>query len=78
MIKISGLSKSYINNRQEIQVFKNFNLEVVKGELLVIFGPSGCGKSTLLNIIGGTEQYHEGIIDGFKKNKSISYISQRN
>ncbi len=32
---------------------KDINLEVQKGEFLVLVGPSGCGKSTLLDILAG-------------------------
>lgn len=78
MIKISGLSKNFLNAGRKVQIFQDFNLELMKNELLVIFGPSGCGKSTLLNIIGGTEQYTEGVVKGLNNNKSIGYISQRN
>lgn len=78
MIKISRLSKNFINNGRSVQIFQDFNLEIAENELLVIFGPSGCGKSTLLNIIGGTEQFAEGVIKGLNNNKSTGYISQRN
>ena len=36
-----------------VEVLKQLNLEVGKGEFLVLLGPSGCGKSTLLNCIAG-------------------------
>jgi len=36
-----------------VEVLKSLNLEVGKGEFLVMLGPSGCGKSTLLNCIAG-------------------------
>lgn len=78
MIEINSLSKSFISSGRKVQVFKDFNLKVIKGELLVIFGPSGCGKSTLLNIIGGTEQYTEGVIKDLENNRSTGYISQKN
>lgn len=67
-----------MNTGRKVQIFQDFNLGVIKNELLVIFGPSGCGKSTLLNIIGGTEQYNGGVIKGLNNNKRIGYIGQRN
>ncbi|HYG50221.1 MAG TPA: ABC transporter ATP-binding protein [Flavobacteriales bacterium] len=37
----------------EIPVLDNMNLEVKKGEFVVLVGPSGCGKTTLLNVLSG-------------------------
>ena len=34
-------------------VLDGINLDIKKGEVVVLLGPSGCGKSTLLNIIAG-------------------------
>lgn len=78
MIKIRELSKSFTSGGCNVRIFENFDLEIAAGELVVIFGPSGCGKSTLVNIIGGTEQYDGGAIEGLSGNKRIGYISQRN
>ena len=36
-----------------LKVLQHLNIEVGKGEFLVLLGPSGCGKSTLLNAIAG-------------------------
>lgn len=49
MIKIQGLSHTY-NNRNE-EAVRNVNLDIKKGESLVIIGSSGSGKSTLLKCI---------------------------
>jgi putative spermidine/putrescine transport system ATP-binding protein len=48
-LKIEGLSKSY----GMVEVVKNFNLEVHKGEFISLLGPSGCGKTTTLRILAG-------------------------
>lgn len=47
MIKLDDICFAYDNEA----VLKHFNLEVIKGEMVVIKGDNGCGKSTLLNII---------------------------
>ena len=51
MIKCSNVSFKYINNtegkNEEKYALKNVNLEVKKGEFLVILGHNGSGKSTI-------------------------------
>ena len=36
-----------------VRVLNRLNLDIAKGEFLVLLGSSGCGKSTLLNCIAG-------------------------
>ena len=52
IIKLEGLSKRFGYGDAASYALKNFNLEVKRGEFIMIMGPSGCGKTTLLNIIG--------------------------
>ena len=47
MIKLTGLAKAYDGN----QVLNGIDLEVKKGDIVVIIGPSGTGKSTLLRCL---------------------------
>lgn len=51
MIKIINLHKYY----KELEVLKGINLQISKGEKIVIIGPSGSGKSTLLRCINFLE-----------------------
>jgi general L-amino acid transport system ATP-binding protein len=46
----------------EFHVLKNINLDVVKGEKIVICGPSGSGKSTMIRCINRLEEHQEGQI----------------
>ena len=52
IIKLEGLSKRFGYGDAASYALHNFNLEVKRGEFIMIMGPSGCGKTTLLNIIG--------------------------
>jgi len=62
MIKLENVYKSF----GKLEVLKNINLEVTKGEVVCIIGPSGSGKSTLLRCLNHLERITEGrtIIDG--------------
>jgi polar amino acid transport system ATP-binding protein len=52
IVRIQGLHKSF----GSLEVLKGVNLEVAKGEVVVILGPSGSGKSTMLRCINKLEQ----------------------
>jgi polar amino acid transport system ATP-binding protein len=62
MIKLQNVYKSF----GKLEVLKNINLEVTKGDVVCIIGPSGSGKSTLLRCLNHLERITEGrtIIDG--------------
>ena len=55
MIEIKNLSKWYGN----FQVLKNCNVNVEKGEVVVVCGPSGSGKSTLIKTVNALDQHFE-------------------
>lgn len=52
-IQISGVSKIFRRDGQEVSAMKETNLSIEEGRFVSIIGPSGCGKSTLFNIIAG-------------------------
>lgn len=56
-IEVKGLTKSFAGSPV---VLDNLNLNVKKGEFLMVVGSSGCGKSTLLNLIAGLDKPTKG------------------
>jgi len=58
MLKAKAIQKSY----GQLQILKNVDLEVKKGEIVTILGASGAGKSTLLNILGTLDKADSGIV----------------
>ncbi|KZS47609.1 ABC transporter [Paenibacillus glucanolyticus] len=52
-IEISGVSKWFRRNGEEIAAMRETSLSIEEGRFVSIIGPSGCGKSTLFNIIAG-------------------------
>lgn len=63
-VKVNNLNKTFKKGRGPgVHVLKDINLEIEKGELLVLLGPSGCGKTTLLRCLVGLEQPTSGQIE---------------
>ncbi len=52
-VEMSNISKTYSSGLIEVKALKDIQLNVAKGERLVILGPSGSGKTTFLNLLGG-------------------------
>jgi putative ABC transport system ATP-binding protein len=63
IVSIKGVAKSYVRGKQRVEVLKNLDLAVERGEFLALMGPSGSGKTTLLNLIGGLDRPDRGEID---------------
>ncbi|MGG0719353.1 ABC transporter ATP-binding protein [Robertmurraya massiliosenegalensis] len=62
-IDIKKIDKQYLNkDNQPVDVLKDINLSIDKGEFISILGPSGCGKSTLLNIVAGLTKPTDGVV----------------
>jgi len=55
LIKINHLSKHYTEGGAQRVVLTDINLEINKGDFIVLLGRSGSGKSTLLNMISGID-----------------------
>lgn len=62
LVQVRNINKRY----GDLHVLKNINLEVSKGEVIILLGPSGSGKSTLCRTINRLETIDDGeiLIDG--------------
>ena len=58
MIKVEHLAKHFGN----LEVLKDINLDIRKGQVVTIIGPSGSGKSTLLRCLNLLERPDKGAI----------------
>jgi general L-amino acid transport system ATP-binding protein len=74
IIKIVGMHKWY----GDFHVLKDINLDVARGERIVICGPSGSGKSTLIRCINRLEEHQRGqiIVDGIELTNDIKNIEK--
>lgn len=82
-LKIENYTFSYLDS--QVPALSSVNLEIKKGEIVVLAGPSGCGKSTLLkSIVGLIPHMYSGswsgsvIVDGIEVAKSkISDLAKK-
>jgi ABC-type nitrate/sulfonate/bicarbonate transport system ATPase subunit len=63
IINIEHLNKQFLVDKKPMEVLRDINLQVEKGEFVTIVGHSGCGKSTLLKIMCGLVDYEDGIVE---------------
>ena len=72
VIRLKDVNKWY----GEFHVLKNINLDVTKGERIVICGPSGSGKSTTIRTINRLEEHQKGdiIVNGIPLTSDLKNI----
>lgn len=89
-LQLVNIQKHFKDGDNEIEILKDLNLSVEKGEFVAVVGPSGSGKSTVLSIAGALQSADGGevVINGRDINqysdkdksdvrlKSIGYIFQ--
>ena len=73
IIKMTGVNKWF----GTFQALRNVDLEVRRGERVVICGPSGSGKSTLIRCLNQLEEHQHGVIsiDGVEVNRNMRNIA---
>jgi general L-amino acid transport system ATP-binding protein len=74
IVSIVGLNKWY----GDFHVLRDINLEIGKGERIVICGPSGSGKSTLIRCINALEEFQEGriIVDSIELGPNLRRVDE--
>ena len=82
-IRLNGISKSFANSGEPLEVLKDINLTVAEHAIVGLLGASGSGKSTLLNVISGIVKPDRGQVclcgasnDQFNDWCAISYMFQ--
>lgn len=74
LIELKNISKTFLSGEKKINLFRNLNLKIKKGELIALIGPSGSGKSTFLHMLALLEQPNSGKI--FLSKKEIAKMSE--
>ncbi len=74
IIRLVGVNKWF----GHFHVLKDIDLEVARGERIVIAGPSGSGKSTLIRCINRLEEHQEGtiVVDGVTLTDDVKAIEK--
>ncbi len=84
------LAKSYHQGHLHVDVLRDVNVEIGRGETVAIIGASGSGKSTLLNLLGGLDEPSSGSVQldgqdmfalndnqrGLLRNRSMGFVYQ--
>ena len=62
VLRAHALTKTYGSGDSAVHALRAVDLDLYRGELLVLLGASGSGKSTLLNILGGLDTATGGMV----------------
>jgi general L-amino acid transport system ATP-binding protein len=74
IVGITALNKWF----GDFHVLRDINLDVAKGERIVICGPSGSGKSTLIRCVNALEEFQEGriVVDGIELGPGLRHVDE--
>jgi general L-amino acid transport system ATP-binding protein len=75
IVRFDKVNKWYGN---DFHVLRDIDLDVAKGERIVICGPSGSGKSTLIRCVNALEEYQQGLVtvDGIALTDDVKAVEQ--
>jgi putative ABC transport system ATP-binding protein len=75
MIKLENVSKGYSEGKVIHKILSGVNLNINKGEIVILYGKSGSGKSTLLNLLAGIDLPDTGSI--YFENTNITSLNEK-
>lgn len=84
IVVVRNVVKEYVMGEVKVRALDGMNLDIKRGEFVVILGPSGSGKSTILNMIGGMDRPTSGEVwvDGKNitgySNKELTIYRRKN
>ena len=73
--QLRGVHRSYGEGAAQVMALRGVDLDIHRGEVLILLGPSGSGKSTLLNLIGGLDRPTSGQV--LFEGRDLARMSQR-
>src|SRR5665213_3531470 len=90
ILSARGLKKTYVIGKRKLEVLRGVDMEIARGDFVVLRGASGTGKSTLLHLIGGLDTanageiiFHGQKLSGFSerqltnfRNRSVGFVFQ--
>jgi putative ABC transport system ATP-binding protein len=63
LLRCEGLTRTFGPEQGQVEVLRDLNLTLARGEMVAVLGESGTGKTTLLHLVGGLDRPDAGRIE---------------